>query len=140
MSLTYSVLNRGRSFMIPFTKGMRVLTHSVMSDSLPPTRPLCHGIIPSRILEWVAISSSRGSSQLRDQTQVPCTAGRFFLSEPPGKPTLDLKVAPSRFQEPLQGSSPLGLGPSHYLESYLPWSSREPQKGWRELSPFLSVT
>ena len=105
----------------------------------PPGSSVC-GILQARILEWVAISSSRGSSQLRDQTQVPCTAGRFFLSEPPGKPTLDLKVAPSRFQEPLQGSSPLGLGPSHYLESYLPWSSREPQKGWRELSPFLSVT
>ena len=37
-----------------------------------------HGIIQARILEWVAISFSRGSSPLRDQTQVSCTAGRFF--------------------------------------------------------------
>ena len=34
-----------------------------------------HGILPARILEWVAISFSRGSSQPRDQT---CIAGRFF--------------------------------------------------------------
>ena len=32
----------------------------------------------SRILEWVAISFSRGSSPPRDQTPVSCIAGRFF--------------------------------------------------------------
>ena len=37
-----------------------------------------HGIFHERILEWVAISSSRGSSRPRDRTQVSCTAGRFF--------------------------------------------------------------
>ena len=37
-----------------------------------------HGILQARILEWVAISFSRGSSQLRDRTQVSCTAGRLF--------------------------------------------------------------
>ena len=36
------------------------------------------GILQARILEWVAISSSRGSSLSRDQTQVSCIAGRFF--------------------------------------------------------------
>ena len=30
-----------------------------------------HGILQARILEWVAISFSRGSSQLRDQTRDP---------------------------------------------------------------------
>ena len=35
-------------------------------------------ISQTRILEWVAIFSSRGSSQPRDQTQVSCIAGRFF--------------------------------------------------------------
>ena len=35
-------------------------------------------ILQVRILEWVAISFSRGSSQPRDQTQVSCIAGRFF--------------------------------------------------------------
>ena len=37
-----------------------------------------HGILQARILEWVAIPFSRGSSQPRDQTQVSCIEGRFF--------------------------------------------------------------
>ena len=37
-----------------------------------------HGILQARILEWVAISFSRGSSWPRDQTQVSCIGGRCF--------------------------------------------------------------
>ena len=37
-----------------------------------------YGISQARILEWVAISFSRGSSQPRDPTQVSYIAGRFF--------------------------------------------------------------
>ena len=37
-----------------------------------------HGILQARILEWVAISFSRGSSQARDRTLFFCTAGRLF--------------------------------------------------------------
>ena len=33
----------------------------------------------ARILEWVAIPFSRGSFQPRDQTQISCIAGGFFL-------------------------------------------------------------
>jgi len=40
--------------------------------------PLSMGILQARILEWVAMPSSRGSSQLRDQTQVSHMAGGFF--------------------------------------------------------------
>ena len=39
-----------------------------------------HGILQAKILEWVAIPFSGGSSQLRDQTQVSCVAGRFFTT------------------------------------------------------------
>ena len=39
-----------------------------------------HGILQARILEWVAIPFSRGSSQARDRTQVSCIAGGFFTS------------------------------------------------------------
>ena len=39
-----------------------------------------HGILQARILEWVAFPFSRGSSQLRNQTQVSCIAGSFFTS------------------------------------------------------------
>ena len=40
--------------------------------------PLSMGIFQVRILGWVATTSSRRSSQLRDQTQVSCLARRFF--------------------------------------------------------------
>ena len=54
-------------------------SHSVMSNSLQPHgQP--HGILQARILEWVAFPFSRGSSQLRDWTQVSCIAGEFFTS------------------------------------------------------------
>ena len=39
-----------------------------------------HGILQARILELVAFSFSKGSSQTRDQTQVSHIAGRFFTS------------------------------------------------------------
>ena len=45
-----------------------------------------HGILQARILEWVPMPSSRGSSQARYQTWVSRIAGRFFTTEPPGKP------------------------------------------------------
>ena len=37
-----------------------------------------HGILQARILEWVAMPFSRGSSQPMDQTWVSCSAGGFF--------------------------------------------------------------
>ena len=37
-----------------------------------------HGILQARVLEWVAISFSRGSSWPRDRTQVSCIVGRRF--------------------------------------------------------------
>ena len=40
--------------------------------------PLSMGILQARILEWVVMPSSRGSSQPRDQTQVFPIAGGFF--------------------------------------------------------------
>jgi len=36
------------------------------------------GILQARILEWVAMPSSRESSHPRDQTQVSHIAGEFF--------------------------------------------------------------
>ena len=36
------------------------------------------GIFQARVLEWVAISFSRGSSRLRDRTQVSSIVGRRF--------------------------------------------------------------
>ena len=46
-------------------------------DCRPPGSSV-HGISQARILEWVAMPSSRGSSQPRDQNQNLCIVGRFF--------------------------------------------------------------
>ena len=54
-------------------------------DPMDWSPPGCsvHGILQARILEWVAIPFSRGSSQPRDQkyaSYVSCIAGRFFTT------------------------------------------------------------
>ena len=48
-------------------------------DCGPPGSSV-HGILQARTLEWVAMSSSRGSSQPRDWTQVSHITGRFFTT------------------------------------------------------------
>ena len=60
-----------------------VLSLSVMSDSFLTPWTVSHqppGFM-ERILEWVAISTSRASSQTRDQTCISCVAGEFFTAE-----------------------------------------------------------
>ena len=46
-------------------------------DYSPPGFSI-HGLLQARILKWVVIPISRGSSQPRDRTQACCIAGRFF--------------------------------------------------------------
>ena len=46
-------------------------------DCSPPGSSVC-GFLQARILEWVAMSSSRGSSQPRDWTQISRITGRRF--------------------------------------------------------------
>ena len=63
-----------------------MLSCSVVSDSATPwtvahQAPLSMGILQTRMLEWVAMSSSRGSSQPRDWTLVSHLAGRFFIAQ-----------------------------------------------------------
>ena len=58
-------------------------------DCSPPGYSI-HGIFQTRILEWVAISFSRLSSQPRDQTWVSHIAGRLLPYELPGKPQSSL--------------------------------------------------
>ena len=49
-----------------------------LCDPVDPPGSFIHGILQAIILEWVAISFSRGSSQPRDQTRVSHIAGRHF--------------------------------------------------------------
>ena len=46
-------------------------------DCSPPGSSI-HGILQARILEWLVIPLSRGSSQSRDWTRVSCIVGKFF--------------------------------------------------------------
>ena len=54
-------------------------------DCSPPDSSV-HGILQARILAWVAVPFSRGSSQPRDWTGSPALQADSLLSEPPGKP------------------------------------------------------
>ena len=55
----------------------RVRLFATLWTAAPPGSSV-HGIFQARVLEWVAIFSSRGSSQPRDWTQVSCIADRRF--------------------------------------------------------------
>ena len=44
-----------------------------------------NGIFQAKVLEWIAISFSRGSSPPRDQTRSPTLQADALLPEPPGK-------------------------------------------------------
>ena len=77
----------------------------ILCDPLDCSLPVSsvHGILQARILEWVAIPFSKESSQSRDQTWVSHPAGRFFTTEPPGKPMLQslpwLSTHPNTFKK-----------------------------------------
>ena len=71
---------------IPFSRKLLV-GGGLVAKSCPtlPTPMDCnlpgssvHGILQARMLEWVAISFSRGSSLPKNWTQVSCIAGRWF--------------------------------------------------------------
>ena len=83
--LQMSAVCAGMCFMPRLQKWIRLFSvlHACMLShvwlSVTPSPGFsAHGIFQARILECVAISSSRGSSQPRDQTQVSSTAGGLF--------------------------------------------------------------
>ena len=55
-----------------------------------PSGSSVHGVFQERMLEGIAISSSRGSSPTWDQAMSPALAGWFFTTEPPGN-SIDLR-------------------------------------------------
>ena len=56
-------------------------------DYSPPGSSV-HGIFQARILEWVAFPSSGNISDPGIEPMSPALAGRFFITEPSGKPCL----------------------------------------------------
>ena len=55
------------------------------TDCSPPGSSF-HGILQARMLEWVVISYSRGSSDQGSEPGSLALAARFFISEPPRMP------------------------------------------------------
>ena len=85
--------------MSPVSPSRGPSAHPQALQSLSGVRLLCvprhcslpcfpvRGILQARVLEWVAISFSRGSSQPRDQTHVSCIGRRvLYHSSPQGGP------------------------------------------------------
>ena len=89
-----------------------------------------HGILQARILEWVAMPSSRGSSLPRDRTQVSCIADRFFTSwatrEGPHQ-HIDTLSSETGFVEILKRSKDKALG--HFQIKRLNWWEMPPVFG-----------
>ena len=77
----------------PSSSKKRKWSPSVVSDSLHPhglyslPGSSVHRVFQGRILKWVVISFSRGSSWPRDWTQVSCTAHRLFTIWATRKPS-----------------------------------------------------
>ena len=80
-----------------------------MDCSLPGSS--VHGFSQASVLEWAAIHFSRVSSRLKDWTSVSCTAGGFFTTELPGKPTF----CHTCLQNPLQRKLQLCSQASHFF-------------------------
>ena len=79
-----------------------------------------HGIFQARILVWVAIPSSRGSSWPRDRTQVSCIAGRFFTIWATSPVAKSLQSCPTLF-DPIDGSPPGSTVPGTLQARTLEW-------------------
>ena len=80
----------GKSYVTAYVHAKSLQSCPTLCDPMDCSPPgsVVHGILQARTLEWVALPSSRGSSQPRDGTHVSCgswLAGRFFTEEPLGK-------------------------------------------------------
>ena len=78
-----------------------VVSDSATTDCRPPGSSV-HGTVQARILEQVAISHSKGSSQPRDQTGVSCIGRRILYPWA----TWEATVLPSHPQNVWLGVSP----------------------------------
>ena len=82
-----------------------------MDHSLPGSS--IHGILWARILEWVAISFSRGPSLTRDWAWVSHTTGRFFTiwatREAIGMPKPGPKMTKKKKSVEMKKKAPTGL-------------------------------
>ena len=117
-------------------------------DCSPPGSSV-HGIYQARILEWVAISSSRGSSRLRDQNCISCIDGILYhwvtwedrkhfklwsFLLPPSLEMWTVRVQRRKLLDRVSGS-PRG-GWSH-LEAVVHTQARQRELSWRGIIALL---
>ena len=95
-----------------------------------PLSSSVHRILQARILEWVAILFSRGSSQSRNQTQVFCIAGRFLTVWATREATISIT-----FRSVRVALISFWWNTDFDLLSYLLWG----RDGWRLFQKFLPV-
>ena len=102
-------------------------------DCSPPGSSV-YGILQARILEWVAISFSRGSSQPRDRTQVSCIAGRCFVlwatREAHMLPAKSLQSCPT-LCHPIDSSPPGSSVPGTLQAKTLEWVAISFSSAWK---------
>ena len=89
--------------------------------------PFVHGIFQARVLEWLIISSSRGSSRPRDRTWVSCIVGRHYhLSHQWGQ---RVNLFPPGFELGGNAFHMLGKYDNHYsTERILKWVATSSSK------------
>ena len=96
-----------------------------------------HGILQTRILEWVAVPFFRGSSQPRDLTQVSHIAAEFFTSWATGEALKGASAAAKSLQscptlcDPIDGSPPGSPIPGIVQAGILEWVAISFSKAWK---------
>ena len=108
-------------------KGKVLVAHSCPTicntmDCSPPGSSV-HGMLQARILEWVAISYSRGSCQPRDWVRFSCMQADSLPSEPPQKQSLMHKRSTTTHLKPLST-------PSNLVQSVLHGWNQGTYHGW----------
>ena len=113
----YFIMKSGWSIVIIWEVSETL--HSPMDCSLPGSS-VHRRILQARILEWVAISFSRGSFRPRDWTRSPAFQADSLLFEPPGKPVEDTGriIIPASQGQSLSLSFCLCLCLSTYTHTY----------------------
>ena len=76
--ITFILVTTERIYVLCCALSLSCFRLFVIPRTVAPQDPLSMGILQARILEWMAMLSSRGSSQPKDQIQVSLIAGRFF--------------------------------------------------------------
>ena len=113
----YFIMKSGWSIVIIWEVSETL--HSPMDCSLPGSS-VHRRILQARILEWVAISFSRGSFRPRDWTRSPAFQADSLPFEPPGKPVEDTGriIIPASQGQSLSLSFCLCLCLSTYTHTY----------------------